>query len=189
MNDSTAKRAFDVALALAGMVAFAPLAAIIAVAIKLDDGGPILYSQRRWGRGGKVFRAYKFRSMIQNAGEAPAIKGDPRITRLGRYLRATAMDELPQLFNILMGEMSFVGPRALAVSEIAPDSPGFERRHSIAPGLTGPAQLFARRDASFEEKLVHDLAYIESANLRSDLAMILESVLITLRGRWGRHTS
>ena len=117
-----AKRALDVALSGVGLVASSPLWALLALAIKVEDGGPVFFSQDRAGEGGRVFRAWKFRSMIpdaeRNVGAVQAIEDDPRITGIGRIMRATAMDELPQLWNIFAGDMSFVGPRALRPGEI-----------------------------------------------------------------------
>ena len=182
------KRFFDLFLALAGLVLFAPFASCFAAAVKAQDGGPVFYRQERWGRGGKKFEAYKFRTMLDGAdgpeGMRPAEENDSRVTPVGKFLRATAMDELPQLLNILKGEMSFVGPRALAIAEISPSLPGFAERHTIRPGLTGPAQVYARRDAPFEEKLRYDLEYAGNQTLSGDLKLILLSVWITLRGKW-----
>ena len=122
------KRAFDAALAGAGLVASSPLWALLAAAIKLEDGGPVFFTQERVGQGGAEFRALKFRSMRPDAeasvGALQAIENDPRVTRIGRLMRATAMDELPQLWNILRGDMSFVGPRALRPGEIEIDGDG-----------------------------------------------------------------
>ena len=144
-------RAFDIALSGIGLLASAPLWLVIATAIKLEDGGPVMFAvQDRVGRGGATFRAFKFRSMVPHASTLPphqAGEHDPRITRVGRVLRATAMDELPQLFYIFRGDMSFVGPRPLMPGEIEVrgngelvrlDSiPGYVERHSVRPGLTG----------------------------------------------------
>ncbi len=107
-----------------------------------------------------------------------------QVTKVGRVLRATAMDELPQLINILRGEMSFVGPRALAVDELDASSPGFSERHRIRPGLTGPAQIYACRDASFEEKFRYDLDYLKNQSFGKDLGLLFLSLWVTLRGKW-----
>lgn len=117
-------------------------------------------------------------------GLKPAEENDRRVTAIGRFLRATAMDELPQLVNILKGDMSFVGPRALATGELSPSIPGFQERHQIRPGLTGPAQVYAPRDASLEEKFRYDLEYIRTRSFWGDLRLVLLSVWVTLRGRW-----
>jgi len=184
----TLKRIFDRGLALLGILLFLPPALLFALVIKLEDGGPIFHSQERWGRGGRKFKAYKFRTMVPGAHEKwglkPAEENDGRVTKIGKFLRATAMDELPQLFNILKGDMSFVGPRALATGELSPSVPGFQERHQVRPGLTGLAQVYAPRDASLEEKFRYDLEYIRTRSLWKDLQLILLSVWITLRGRW-----
>ena len=192
------KRAFDIALSSFGILASAPLWVVFAAAIKLEDGGPVFFPQERVGRGGRVFLAWKFRSMIPEAerqtGAVQATFNDPRVTRIGRFMRATAMDELPQLWNILRGEMSFVGPRPLRPAErdrtadgawLALDEiPGYEERHRVRPGLTGLAQVYAPRDAPRTEKFVLDLEYVRRAGLVLDVRLVLRSVWITLRGRW-----
>ena len=141
------KRLFDCALAGVGLVASAPLWAVIAVAIKLEDGGPVFFRQARVGLGGRVFDALKFRSMVPDAeartGPVQATRNDPRVTRVGRVMRATAMDELPQLWNIFAGDMSFVGPRPLRPGEVEvrgdgqlvplDQIPGYASRHRVRP--------------------------------------------------------
>lgn len=182
------KRLFDFFLSCAGIIFFFPLGLAFALLVKVEDGGPILYMQERWGRGGRRFKAYKFRTMVDGSdrkwGLKPATENDERVTRIGRFLRATAMDELPQLFNIWKGDMSFVGPRAMAVEELDPATPGFSERHQIRPGLTGPAQVYAPRDASIYEKFRHDLNYVRDHSFLEDLKLLFLSVLITLRGKW-----
>ncbi len=182
------KRLFDVALAGAGLLIFSPLAILFALLIKLEDNGPIFYIQERWGLSGKKFRALKFRTMIPKADSLgtlrPAKENDPRVTKTGKFLRATAMDELPQLINILKGDMSFVGPRAIAVQEMDSAFPQFYERHQVRPGLTGPAQITVSRYATLEEKFRHDLEYIQTRSFAGDLKFIFLSFWITLRGRW-----
>jgi lipopolysaccharide/colanic/teichoic acid biosynthesis glycosyltransferase len=192
------KRAFDVIVSAAGLVVFSPVALLIAIAIKLDDGGPVLFSQDRVGRYGLPFAAHKFRSMIVDAekttGAVQATADDPRVTRVGRILRATAFDELPQLWNILRGEMSVVGPRPLRPGEADTTAdgrhlplsaiPGYEQRHRVRPGLTGIAQIYAPRDLPRNGKFRYDLLYQRRASLALDLRLILTSFWITLRGRW-----
>jgi lipopolysaccharide/colanic/teichoic acid biosynthesis glycosyltransferase len=193
-----AKRVLDVALSGLGLIASAPLWAVIAAAIKLDSDGPVFFAQPRVGEGGRIFRVLKFRSMVADAergvGPRPAEEGDPRITRVGRILRATAMDELPQLWNILCGDMSFVGPRALRPEEIDVDTagqpvpldqiPGFATRSAVPPGLTGIAQIYARRDVSRRQKFRFDRLYVRRQSLLLDLRLILLSFWITARGSW-----
>lgn len=182
------KRGFDLLLASLGILIFSPSAVLFALLLKSEDGGPIFYFQERWGRGGKKFKAYKFRTMVPEAdktwGLKPAQENDHRVTRIGKFLRATAMDELPQLLNIWKGDMSFVGPRALAVGELNPSVPAFFDRHQIQPGLTGLAQVYAPRDASLEEKFRYDLDYIQNRSFWGDLRLLFLSVWITLRGKW-----
>ena len=192
------KRWLDLALSAIGLVCSAPLWLLIAVAIKLDDGGPVFYSQERVGLGGGSFRSWKFRSMVADAetryGLLPATRHDPRVTRVGRLLRATALDELPQLWNILRGDMSFVGPRALLPAEIeARDSseavplekiPGYEQRHRVRPGLTGVAQIYASRDLPRRHKFKYDLLYVRKQGVWLDLRLFLLSIWISLRGKW-----
>ena len=182
------KRILDLLLASFGMVFFFPLGLLFSLLIKAEDGGPVLYVQERWGKGGKKFEAYKFRTMVPDAdskyGLRPAVENDERVTHIGRFLRATAMDELPQLINILKGDMSFVGPRALAIDEVLPTVPGFHDRHRVRPGLTGPAQVYASRDAPFGEKLNYDLPYVYHSSLAGDLKLLFLSLWVTLRGRW-----
>ena len=182
------KRFFDFLLASIGILLLGPLGLLFALLVKAGDGGPFFYKQERWGKGGIKFKAYKFRTMVPQAdqkwGLKPAEENDVRITRVGRFLRATAMDELPQLINIWKGEMSFVGPRALAVGELDPSAPGFSLRHQIRPGLTGLAQVYASRDASLEEKFSYDLEYIRTWNFGKDLKLLFLSLGITSHGRW-----
>jgi len=194
----TPKRLLDVALSAAGLVVSAPLWPIIAAAIKLETPGPVLYGQARVGEGGRIFQALKFRSMVENAeqttGPVQASEHDPRVTRVGRILRATALDELPQLWNIFRGDMSFVGPRALRPEEIDLDSgglavplaeiPGFRDRVSVPPGLTGVAQIYAARDVSRKQKFRFDRVYIRRQSLWLDVRLILVSFWITFRGTW-----
>lgn len=192
------KRAFDLLVSGAGLLVFSPIAALIAVGIKLEDGGPVLFTQERVGRGCRVFTAYKFRSMVVNAerltGPVQATANDPRVTRMGRVLRATAFDELPQLWNIFRGDMSIVGPRPLRPGEadttadgtMLPLSaiPGYESRHRVRPGLTGIAQVYAPRDLPRTGKFRYDLLYQRKANFCVDLRLIVLSFWITARGRW-----
>ena len=197
MNRAT-KRVLDIVLSGVGLVASAPLWALIAAAIKLDSRGPVFYGQARVGEGGRIFRVLKFRSMVVDAekdvGPKPAEEQDPRVTRVGRVLRATAMDELPQLWNIFGGDMSFVGPRALRPEEIDVDTagqpvplqaiPGFTVRTAIPPGLTGIAQIYARRDVSRRQKFRFDRLYVRRQSTLLDVRLILLSFWITARGSW-----
>ncbi len=192
------KRAFDATLAALGLVLSSPVWAVVALAVKVEDGGPVFYSQERAGKDGCVFRVYKFRSMIPDAearvGAVQASAADPRVTRVGRWLRATALDELPQLLSILHGDMSFVGPRALRPGEIEATGdgrmvaleavPGYGERSQVAPGLTGLAQIFAPRDIPRRQKFRYDSLYIRRQSFWLDVRLILLSFWITARGSW-----
>ena len=195
------KRIFDLLLAGVGLAVSSPLWALIALAIKVEDGGPVFFTQTRVGRGGLPFRAFKFRSMVVDADARTALRAgerDPRVTRVGTVLRATAMDELPQLWNIFRGDMSFVGPRPLMPGEIeARDGgcvpldaiAGYDTRHSVRPGLTGLTQVFAPRDIRRSHKFRLDLIYVRRASLRLDLWLVALSFWITFRGRWEHRGS
>lgn len=192
------KRAFDIALSGAGLIASAPLWAMFAAAIKLEDGGPVFFRQERVGLGGQSFMAVKFRSMRTDAeagvGAIQATEQDPRVTRIGRFMRSTAMDELPQLWNILRGDMSFVGPRALRPGEIdagpggvlerLEDVPGFATRVSVRPGLTGVAQVYAPRDLPRRHKFRYDRIYVRRRSWCLDVRLILVSFWISVHGTW-----
>lgn len=195
------KRAFDCALSGVGLVASAPLWMLIAMAIKLEDGGPVFFRQTRVGLGGRTFDALKFRSMMPDAeaqtGPVQATENDPRITWVGRILRATAMDELPQLWNIFVGDMSFVGPRPLRPGEVEvrgdgqlvslDQIPGYEARHRIRPGLTGLTQVYAPRDISRASKFRLDLVYLKRASFSLDMKLILLSFWISGTGAWEKR--
>jgi lipopolysaccharide/colanic/teichoic acid biosynthesis glycosyltransferase len=192
------KRLLDVSLSALGLILSSPLWLGVALTVKLEDGGPVFYGQERVGRGGRRFWSVKFRSMIPDAdarfGPRQAGDGDERITRVGRFLRATALDELPQLWNIFRGDMSFVGPRALMPSEIEVNGnggpihleaiPGYAERHQVRPGLTGLAQVYVPRDIPRKDKFRYDLLYVRHQSLWLDLRLIFLSFWITLRGRW-----
>jgi lipopolysaccharide/colanic/teichoic acid biosynthesis glycosyltransferase len=192
------KRALDVLLSGMGLVASSPLWLLLAALIKLEDRGPVFYAQERVGEGGRAFRAYKFRSMVPDAerdvGALQAGVNDARVTRIGRLMRATAMDELPQLWSIFKGDMSFVGPRALRPGEIEAtgdgrfealeDVPGYAERHSVRPGLTGIAQIYAPRDIKRRNKFRYDRIYIRQPSFWLDVRLIALSFWITFRGRW-----
>jgi lipopolysaccharide/colanic/teichoic acid biosynthesis glycosyltransferase len=192
------KRVFDASLSAAGLVASAPLWCLIPIAIKIEDGGPVFFPQERVGLDGRVFLALKFRSMRPDAetltGPVQATKNDPRVTGVGRVLRATAMDELPQLVNILRGDMSFVGPRPLRPGEVdvrgdgqlvaLEQIPGYRERHAVRPGLTGLTQVYAPRDISRTSKFRLDRLYMKRAGFWLDVRLILLSFWITGRGQW-----
>lgn len=193
------KRLLDILLSGAWLLASAPCWALIPLAIKLEDGGPVFFRQQRVGKGGQVFEVLKFRSMV------PPRDGEERVpqqshpdtalvTRMGRLMRATALDELPQLWNIFRGDMSFVGPRAIPPREIGADGsgkpvdleglPGYRERHRVLPGLTGIAQVYAPRDIPYRQKFRYDVFYVRRRSFRLDVQLIARSVWISLRGAW-----
>ncbi len=195
------KRTFDLILSLAGMFFSFPLWVIIMLAIMLEDGLPVFYIQERVGRFGKIFMGIKFRSMVKNAekasGPVQAVENDPRVTKVGRILRKTAMDELPQLINIAKGQMSFVGPRALRPIECGVDGSlisdnsdkEFNTRHQVMPGLTGAAQVLAPRSVSRKDKLRYDLWYIENQSFLLDVNLIIYSFWISFKSKWDSSRS
>lgn len=190
-----AKRALDVAVATVALLLFAPIAAVIALAIKLDSPGPVLFPQARVGRDGQEFRMIKFRSMTADAeerraalleaneGAGPLFKmhNDPRITRVGRILRKFSLDEVPQFWNVLIGEMSIVGPRPPLPSEVATYDDAVFRRLYIKPGITGPWQVGGRSDLSWEESVRLDLRYVENWTVMTDIVLMWRTVRVMLR--------
>ena len=194
MKEPRYKRPLDLVVLLLGHLLLLPLWlvlwTVIPLIILMDNGLPIFYGQRRVGRGGRLFHALKFRTMVKNAdrlGPAWTTDNDPRLTRAGRLLRQTALDELPQVLNILRGEMSFVGPRALAEQEhysLKEQIPSFDQRLSLRPGLTGLAQVHTSRHDS-QKKLVYDLEYAQTMSLWLDVKLLSLSVWVTLRAKWG----
>lgn len=174
-----------------GLVASVPVWLVIGLSILLDDGWPILYPQRRVGKAGRLFWAYKFRSMIKDAeeysGAVLATENDPRITAVGRVLRKTALDEIPQLLNIFKGDMSWVGPRPERpefVREFLRKIPSYGSRHLVRPGLTGVAQVHARYYTEAADKLKYDLYYVRNSSLWLDFRLFFMSWLITFKARW-----
>ena len=202
-RESILKRILDIILSGVMLALSVPVCLPIALAIKLEDGGPVFYRQERWGKGGTRFRIYKFRTMVADAdqkfGLIQAVENDRRITRVGRLLRAMGLDELPQVLNILAGQMSFVGPRSLAVGEIVTDNkedspqyediPGFRKRMQVRPGLTGLATIYIPKDASPHRKFRYDLFYIRKRSIYLDLHLIALSFWISFRGKWETRSS
>ncbi len=192
------KRLVDLLLSTAMLVATSPAWILIALAIKLDDGGPVFYAQERHGRLGRRIRILKFRSMIPDSDERygllQARESDDRVTRVGRVLRRFGLDELPQILSIWKGDMSFVGPRPLAVGEIVEDGAGgrvsyesmlnFWLRLSVRPGLTSLATIYLPKDVHPARKFRYDQAYVRLQSLPLDLRLIALSYWISLTGRW-----
>lgn len=198
ISDYPIKRTFDFVFASLALFLSLPLWLVFGLVIKLEDGGPILYRQKRWGRDKRPIDVYKFRTMIVDAdkkfGSVQAQENDPRITKVGRFLRATSLDEMPQILSIWKGDMSWVGPRALPMNEVQvkeenghiPDEaiPGFDIRCKVRPGLTGLAQIYAPRDVPRRHKFRYDLIYVQKQSFWLDLKLIALSFLITFRGKW-----
>lgn len=193
------KRALDVVVAFAGLVALAPLWCLIALAIKLDSPGPVFFKQKRAGLHGRDFWIYKFRSMYVDAEARQAglhnemkgpifkLKGDPRITPLGRWLRRTSLDEFPQLLNVLKGEMSLVGPRPLPTYEVAQFEPWQWEKLAVKPGITGLWQVSGRSDlAGFDQMIELDLRYIHDWSFDLDLRILARTFPAVVSGR-GAH--
>lgn len=181
------KWATDILLSLVALVVTAPLYIIASVAIKLDSAGPVLYRQKRLTLQGKSFNLYKFRTMVKNAeqetGPVLASENDPRVTRVGRFLRATRIDEIPQLLNVLKGDMSIVGPRPerpFFVNELVKETPEYAYRMNVKSGITGLAQIAGRYSTSPENKLKYDLLYTKSYSPAKDLAILLQTVKVIL---------
>lgn len=193
LRSRISKRLFDVAIAGGALLALSPLLLFIAIRIKLEDGGPVLFVQRRLGRGNQFFRMLKFRSMkVEQSdadGDRSASREDDRVTRIGKFIRRTSIDELPQLINVLRGDMSIVGPRPHALGSQANNKYFWEvdaqywQRHCLKPGLTGLAQVRGHRGATEEEKdltdrLQSDLEYIAGWSLRRDIEIVLATALV-----------
>lgn len=190
------KRTFDIVASLAGLIILSPVLLITAVAIYIDDPGPVLFFQDRDGLNGKIFKMWKFRSMYQNAPELRAkmgtqneldgpafkMKNDPRITRVGKFLRRFSIDELPQLVNILFGEMSVVGPRPLPKYETAQLTPEQRQRLLVKPGLTCYWQISGRNTATFEEWMEYDFRYIREQSLWTDCKLVLATIPAVFSG-------
>ncbi len=190
------KRAIDLFFGLAGLILSAPVMALVAVAVRLDSPGPILYRQRRMGFGGRLFEVLKFRSMREDAedqnGAQWAEEDDPRVTRVGRFIRTYRLDELPQYLNVVCGEMSFVGPRPERpefVDILRQQIPYYDERHSVRPGITGWAQVQYPYAASVEDsyrKLEYDLFYLKNMSVLLDVVIVVRTVGIVLFGRGSR---
>lgn len=195
--DQAIKRAIDVAGSLAGLLLTAPVLAVLAVAIKLDSPGPVLFVQERIGKDGRPFRMLKLRTMVEGAEKmlpelvnldslpSPAFKlrDDPRVTRLGRFLRRTSLDELPQLWNVLMGDMSLVGPRPEETRIVRLYSDWHRQRLAVKPGLTGPMQVNGRGDLDLDERVRLELDYIQNYSLWRDIVILARTIAAVVSGR------
>jgi lipopolysaccharide/colanic/teichoic acid biosynthesis glycosyltransferase len=196
------KRLGDLTLASLMLLCSAPVWLLIALAIKIEDGGPVFFKQSRWGLLGRKFEVLKFRTMVSDSvsrfGLRMAREKDNRITKVGQRLRAMGLDELPQILSIWKGDMSFVGPRALAVGELINDIdgryasyeevPGFYKRLAVRPGLTSIATIYIPRDSSPRRKFAYDVHYIRSWSIQKDIRLVLLSFWISFSGGWEKRT-
>ncbi len=190
------KRALDLLLSSLALVAFSPFLLIVAILIKLDSPGPAFYISERVGKNGQAFRCFKFRTMLVDAEARKSallchnerkdilfkIARDPRVTRIGRFLRKYSIDELPQFFNVLRGDMSIVGPRPPLSSEVDRYLPGHHRRLDVPPGITGLWQVEARQDPSFDSYIALDLNYVDNWTVWLDFKIMLRTVWVVLAG-------
>lgn len=188
----TVKRGFDILASGVALVLLSPLFGVLTVKIKKEDGGPAFYSQTRIGKNGKPFKMYKFRSMVVNAdqmidqledqneinGAMFKIKDDPRITKIGHIIRKYSLDELPQLWNVLIGDMSLVGPRPPLLSEVEEYTDYDKQRLLVMPGCTGLWQVTKRNEADFDEMVWLDIVYINHSGILEDLKLIIKTVLV-----------
>lgn len=191
---STLKRGFDILISLSALLLIWPILAGIALAIRLSSRGSALFRQERAGKDGKPFVFYKFRTMKTDAdpfGPSPRSGQDPRLTKIGRVLREWSLDELPQLFNVLKGDMSLVGPRPLYLSQIPEWTERQKKRLLVKPGLTGLAQISGRAELTREEKLELDAQYVETASFSSDVKIIFATIIqvFTRRGIYEKKYS
>lgn len=186
------KRLIDIFLSLLGLIIVSPIMLIVAILIKLESTGPVIFSQKRVGLNGKEFNMFKFRSMVQNAEElkeklqkknemsGPMFKmrEDPRVTKVGKFIRKTSIDELPQLINILKGEMSLVGPRPSLPKEVAKFEPWMLERLNVKPGLTCYWQVSGRNNIDFENWMKLDIKYVKDRNLGLDIKLIFKTFFV-----------
>jgi len=178
------KRGLDIFIALAAMVILSPVLVAIWITIRLSSKGPAVFKQQRAGKNGRPFVFYKFRTMkldVDPFGPSPKSGQDPRLTKVGKFLRECSLDELPQLFNVLKGDMSIVGPRPLYLSQIPEWSERQKKRLLVKPGLTGLAQIQGRAEITREEKLEFDVKYVENAGLLTDIRIMLTTITHVFR--------
>ncbi|CEO26536.1 sugar transferase [Paraclostridium sordellii] len=179
------KRVFDLIVSLVGVILISPIFLLIAIAIKIDSPGPIFFKQIRGGKDNKYFKIYKFRTMCDNAEQMglgyKTNSSDPRITKIGNILRKTSLDELPQLINIIRGEMSIVGPRPALTVQTDNYDPYEKKRLNMKPGVTGYAQVNGRNSLSWDEKIELDRFYIDNFNLILDIKILFKTVGVVLK--------
>jgi sugar transferase EpsL len=176
-----AKRLFDIISSAAGLIIFSPLLAVLAVLVRLKIGSPVIFRQQRPGLNGKAFIIYKFRTMTDQCDESGNLLPDEkRLSAFGRFLRSTSFDELPELFNVLKGDMSIVGPRPLMMKYLGRYSPEQARRHEVKPGITGWAQINGRNAISWEDRFKLDVWYVDNRTFWLDIKIIFRSVWMVL---------
>lgn len=177
MYEKYFKRIFDIICALAAIIVFSWLYIIVAVLVRMKLGSPVIFKQKRPGKDEKIFELYKFRTMTDERDEnGNLLPDDVRLTRFGRLLRKTSLDELPEAFNILKGDMSVVGPRPLLVEYLPLYNEKQKRRHNVRPGLSGLAQIKGRNAISWEEKFTYDVEYVDNISFMGDIKIILLTV-------------
>lgn len=175
------KRILDIVLSIIALMVLWPVIAVVAILVRIKLGAPIIFKQKRPGKNGEIFTLYKFRTMtdeIDAMGEL--LPDEVRLKKFGKFLRSTSLDELPELINILKGEMSFVGPRPLLVEYLELYSDEQKRRHNVRPGLTGLAQVNGRNLVSWEERLKYDVEYVDTISLKKDIEIIFKTIKIVL---------
>ena len=180
-------RALDILIAAIALVVLSPVLLVAAIAIRLGGPGPVLYRQRRVGLGGREFEMLKLRTMVQGSdpvGVGTVVtRDDPRVTRAGRFLRRTSLDEVPNLLNVLRGEMAIVGPRPTIPAQVVDYTPRQRRRHEVLPGITGWAQVQGRAGIPWEERIELDLWYVEHRDLALDLRILAKTTWLVLTGQ------
>jgi sugar transferase EpsL len=180
----TARRVVDVVVAAVALTASAPLQLAVAAVLLVTQGRPVLFSQERAGRSGQPFRLYKFRTMIEATDQTGAdLPDDRRLTSIGHLLRRSSLDELPELWNVLIGDMSLIGPRPLPVQYLDRYRPSELRRHDVRPGLTGWAQVNGRNAVAWDDRLAMDVWYTEHRSLLLDLRIVFRTLPVVVRGK------
>lgn len=200
MHDAVLTRTMDLCIAFAAIAILLPLLILIILALKLTSPGPVLFAHRRVGKGGRVFPCYKFRSMVVDSAEVleqhlahspeaqqewardQKLRNDPRVTPIGRFLRRSSLDEVPQIFNVLLGQMSMVGPRPIVESEVIRYRQYIADYMSVKPGITGLWQISGRNNTTYRRRVALDTAYARSRNLTLDLAIMARTVPAVLSG-------
>lgn len=176
------KRPLDCVLATGALVVLSPVLGVTALAVRKNLGTPVLFSQERPGKNEKIFKLYKFRSMTDERGaDGELLPDEVRLTKFGKFLRSTSLDELPELINIVKGDMAIVGPRPLLIKYLPRYSEHQARRHEVRPGLTGLAQVNGRNGLSWDEKFDWDVRYVDNISLKNDISIILETIRIVLK--------